>query len=231
MLARSRILLIAVACIIASSSGCSSLPGFMQRRADHSLSRVSFIRWNLERDASPSVNASTARALSLAKLSKRELDFLLAQSAAPDKESLAGEWRGINKGIGPALIGMTQDVKTFRFDGCETIGHNIMVNQVPICRLDCRGWIAKREILSGEKKTIGNFVAISQHSAAAPLLLDYTIADNPWYDPSRLLVDELVSIDDDLLLGRANILVAGRRVPIAYFVLFRDAEIACDQAW
>ncbi len=76
---------------------------------------------------------------------------------------------------------------------------------------------------------MGNFAIVEPCAPCQPLLLDYTQAENSWLSPSRQLVDELVMMDEDLLLGRANIQVGNHRTPIAYFVLYRGTSQACDE--
>jgi hypothetical protein len=49
--------------------------------------------------------------------------------------------------------------------------------------------------------------------------LDYSLGENPFWEPSRFLVDELVQVDHGLLLGRAYFQVGYVRIPVAYFAL------------
>jgi hypothetical protein len=145
----------------------------------------------------------------------------MERKPAPELDELAGAWNGINKGLGPALAGLTQDVKVFDDNGCCVRGYNRLVHQVPICKLSCHGWESQIDSATCEPKTMGNFVAIAPQCKCSPLKLDYTQADNPWYDPSKLLIDDIVKIEPNLLLGRARAQVGIFDIPVAYFVLFR----------
>ncbi len=142
---------------------------------------------------------------------------------------LDGRWHGINKGAGAAAIGLTQDIKVFSVSGTCPTGHNVAVHQVSIDELDCRGFQPKISRLTGCEKTMGNFVIIPHTKSCEPLKLDYTQADNSSLDPSRWLVDELVMIDHDMLLGKAYTKVGQHLMPVAFFVLTRAESLDCDQ--
>ncbi len=202
------------------SPGCRLLGNLRDRTG----ARISFLSWNIRSVVTTPVEAKRSRAFQIASLSNRELDDLMKCKPAPDLQSLVGSWKGINKGLGAALLGLTQDVKSFQTHGECVRGHNTMVYQIPIRDLPCRGWRLIRDPTTCKPKTMGKFIAVQECDSDTHKLvtrLDYTQASNPFYDPSRFLIDELVVIDDDLLLGRANAKIGLVEIPVAYFVLFR----------
>lgn len=213
-------LLISLLIFCVVSTGCQSLSNIRDRTG----ARLSFLSWNMRSVVATPYEAKHSRAFQIASLSNRELDDLMSCKPAPDLQSLEGSWKGINKGMGAAFLGLTQDVKSFQTNGECVHGYNNMVYQVPIRDLSCRGWRFVRDPDTCKPKTMGNFIAVQRCDGDThkPLTrLDYTQATNPWYDPSRFLIDELVVIDDDVLLGRANAKIGLVEIPIAYFVLFR----------
>jgi len=112
-------------------------------------------------------------------------------------------------------------------------GYNILVKQVSINDLPCRGWQPECDSNTCKPKTRGNFIAVAPTCCGKlghTVKLDYTIAENPWYDPSRFLIDQLVAIDDDILLGRATANIGAMHIPIAYFVLTRAPHFKCLHA-
>lgn len=211
-------------------TGCRSTQSKLATRVDKFHARCSFVSWNMRSQFGTPREACRSQAFALASRNQRELARLMETQRAPSAESLVGPWRGINKGFGAAIAGITQDVKVFRLSDCGVDGYNVMVNQVGICDLDCRGWQAQLDSQTGSPKTMGNFVGRAPSCCNDPFVLDYTLADNPICSPSRSLIDDLVVINDDLLLGRAHVKVGKLRVPVAYFVLFRDNSVAaCDE--
>ena len=79
---------------------------------------------------------------------------------------------------------------------------------------------------------MGNFVVetCSNECGKRVLMLDYSKAENPTLDPSRFLLDELVTIEPGLLLGRARVQIGWLDLPVAYFVLSRESSqgTQCD---
>ena len=151
---------------------------------------------------------------------------------APEPSDLIGTWYGVNKGLGAAMAGLHQDVKVFHACGSGVSGHNILVKQVAVEDLACKGWRPKRDRATGLPKQMGNFVVetCNQECGNGKLQLNYSQAENPTLDPSRFLVDELVVIEPGLLLGRARVKIGAMDLPIAFFVLTRDPtqNLACD---
>ncbi|MCC6512268.1 MAG: hypothetical protein IT423_24430 [Pirellulaceae bacterium] len=168
------------------------------------------------------------RALELAGRSAFELDCLLSHRPAPDWATLEGRWHGINKGVGAAVLGYTQDIKVFVTSGPCPYGYNLAVHQVSLDDLACRGFRPELDPLTGRAKRMGNFKIIVPDSNCQPLRLDYSLAANDWHDPSKRLVDDVVMIDEGLLLGRASIKIGSHLMPIAYFVLSRAQHTECD---
>ncbi|MFN9911492.1 MAG: hypothetical protein ACK53L_02840, partial [Pirellulaceae bacterium] len=61
-------------------------------------------------------------------------------------------------------------------------------------------------------------------------VLDYSMGSNPGWDPARWLVDDLVQVDEDLLLGRAYLQWGRLRVPVSYFTLQRIPAMSAASA-
>jgi len=189
--------------------------------------RCSFVLWNIDSALGKKSSQNALAVVELASRSPEELRMLIESCPAPNPQELHGQWIGINKGFGPALVGLTQDVKQFKPIRSQCAdGNNLMVEQVPICDLRSHGWQPKLSILTKEKQELGNF-AVSQ--TCGDLELDYSKAQNRWFDPARYLVDELVQVDDGLLLGRANLQFGCVRIPLAYFTLSRRPCNECDE--
>lgn len=199
--------------------------------SDNLASRATFLRWNMRSKCETADHLTRcSRALDLASHSAVELESMMNRYPAPSIEMLEGRWHGINKGVGPAAIGLTQDIKVFNVNGQCLRGHNVAVYQVSIGELACEGFQPKINHLTGCEKTMGNFVIVPPVSSCAPLKLDYSIADNSPLARSRWLVDELVMIDHDMLLGRAYTKLGQHLMPVAFFVLVRGNNSLCDQS-
>lgn len=197
--------------------------------SDNLAARASFLKWNMSTKCERSDRLTRcSRALELASHSPFELESMMSRYPAPSVEMLDGRWHGINKGIGAAAIGITQDIKVFNINSRCLKGHNVAVYQVGINDLPCNGFQPKINPLTGCEKTMGNFVIVPASCTCEPLKLDYTIADNSMCDPSRWLVDELVMIDHDMLLGRAYTKIGKHMMPVAFFVLVRAHGTQCD---
>lgn len=209
--------------------GCASRRGLLQTCLDRSAAKMSFVSWNLRSLVTEPRESTQSRAFRIASLSNRELYHLMETRPAPDLATISGKWNGINKGVGSAMMGLMQDVKVLEGQDCVT-GYNILVKQVSISDLPCRGWRPERDPKTCQPKTMGNFIAVAPNCCGTlghTVKLDYTIAENPWYDPSRFLIDELVAIDEDILLGRATANIGKLHIPVAYFVLTRAPQCNC----
>ena len=217
--------------ITCSNFGCASRRN-VHSSLDRSAAKLSFLSWNLRSLVTKPRETRQSRAFRIASLSNRELYRLMQTRPAPDLTTISGKWNGINKGVGSAMMGLMQDVKVLEGDQ-RVCGYNILVKQVAIVDLPCRGWQPVRDPKTCQPKTMGNFVAVAPTYCGKlghTLKLDYTNAENLWYDPSRFLIDELVQIDNDILLGRATANIGTMHIPVAYFVLTRARECNCTQA-
>lgn len=168
----------------------------------------------------------SARYLELAALPKRDLALMFGQGTAPDVTALTGfEYRGFNQPRAAALLRIRKFIKAFYLDSSEQpFGCNTPVTQNG---LDAE-WSAKPS--PGNPKRYAFFkVDPADPDSANPLArkavsLDYSKGRNPPYEAARILRDYLVRIEpgsDDLLLGRAFFVLAGRPVADSYFLIER----------
>jgi hypothetical protein len=165
------------------------------------------------------------RFIDLATRRGRDLDAVFEAGTLPDVAALTGyEFRGYNQPRALAVLGIRKFIKAFfqaadgRVLGCNT----------PVAQNGLQGeWLAKP---SDDKPKRYAFFLVEPGDPAAggergrATVLDYGRGDNRPYDPARLLRDYLVRIDpgsDDLLLGKAYIVVAGRQPWHSYFVIER----------
>lgn len=217
---KSRLSIVFGLAVLSASIGCVGPSTF-----------VSTVGWNLSRVHAERVSCTAiANGLKLAKKSPEELEKLMSCRRAPCPGELVGTWYGINKGVGAAAIGLHQDVKVIERNGNCLVGHNVLVEQVAIHELVECGWLPKRSMTSGEVKTMGNFVVLhgkDEESCRRKVELDYSLAENPSFDPTRYLVDELVEFSPGLLLGKAHVRIGTAEVKVAYFVLMRLNRSAC----
>ena len=152
------------------------------------------------------------------------LDYrrMFMNGATPCAHELQGHWRGVNKGIA-TWIGYRQFIKEIQPCGEVYFGDNIQVHQVSNQCLRCMGWQPKVEC-DGSLERKGKF-AVQPADCRGPfghgIIFSYRDGGNPKRDPSRLLVDKVVKIDDNHLLGRAVAKVGLMRIPLAYFMLER----------
>lgn len=155
----------------------------------------------------------------LAQLPKSDLKKLMGTCPSPSPASMQGNWLGVNRGIMLAVTGNATFIKRFDMLGTTNcvkgIGTNIRVCQVPLERLGYCGWQPVIKAQTGQPDMHGNFLIFERD----PVELDYRKADNPLFEPTRFLVDELVQVEEGLLLGRANLQLFRWRIPVAYFAL------------
>ena len=207
--------------LISTTLGCRSISLESSSMADRMGARRSFVWWNLDSNTGQHQTQVIPRNVQLAGLPKSQLKEFMANYPPPIAESLEGHWLGVNSGVGLALFGTSQFVK--RFESCSSadctqgIGTNLTVHQVPLDQLACRGWKPRKDLTTAAPHTHGNFLIVCRET----LELDYTLAKNPFFDPARFLVDELVQVDEGLLLGRANLQFFRWRIPVTYFALTR----------
>ena len=163
----------------------------------------------------PTMNVSNYRLLQYRRLMK--------QHAAASASELHGTWRGINKGIATVAIDK-QFVKRFYSQGGQTYGDNVSVHQLPHDQLGQSGWQQKLESSSGKQNRSGQFlvqppqrIGTFRHGA----VLNYRQGGNRRFDPTRLIEDKLVKLDDNHMLGRATAKFGPIKIPLSYFVIER----------
>jgi hypothetical protein len=173
----------------------------------------------------------STRYLDLARQPKRELAGVFAAGTAPDTSALTGfEFRGFNQPAATAVLGIRKFIKVFYLDKA---GHSFGCN-TPVVQngLDCE-WIGrphpdrpKRYAFFSVDPADPDAADQRRHDA---VLLDYSRGANPPYHPARILRDYLVRVDpgsDDLLLGRAYFVIAGRPMADSFFLIERYRPLA-----
>jgi hypothetical protein len=145
---------------------------------------------------------------------------------APHPHELLGSWRGINKGVATVAIDQ-QFIKRFYLHHGQVYGDNVTVHQVPHHQLATRGWCPVLDSRTGQPFTQGRFrvecpqgIGHFRHG----LVLNYRAGGNPHRDPSRVIWDQLVKLDDNHMLGRATVRAGLAKIPVAFFVLERIEE-------
>lgn len=141
----------------------------------------------------------------------------------PTQEELLGQWRGVNKGV-VELVGYKQFIKEITPSCCGIAGDNIKVGQVSNDMLRCVGWQPKIDECTGLAERQGKFAVLSPRGRGAfkhGVEFNYRQGGNDKRDPAKLLVDKVVKIDDNHLLGRATANFGPLKIPLAYFVLER----------
>ncbi len=173
----------------------------------------------------------SARYTELAGLSKRELGEVFAAGTAPDVSALTGfEFRGFNQPRAAALLGIRKFIKAFYVaESGQPYGCNTPVSQNG---LDAE-WIARP---APERPKRYAFFQVSPADAEASdqlrqgaVLLDYSRGGNPPYEVARILRDYLVRVEpssDELLLGKAYFVVAGKPVADSFFLIERYRPLA-----
>jgi hypothetical protein len=147
---------------------------------------------------------------------------MFVHGRAPAPNDLLGTWRGVNKGV-VTLVGFRQFVKEIQPCGDVILGENIDVHQVSSACLRSLGWQSKIDE-SGNESRRGKFMVKTNSGPDRqnnPAEFSYREGGNRRTDPVRLLVDKVVKLDDNHLLGRASAQLGLVRVPIAFFVLER----------
>ena len=162
--------------------------------------------------------------IALSKKSPSEWRNLLRCGQAPTKEEMNGYWRGLNSGRVPQRFGFSQFIKELDFMGPTPHGRNILVEQQPVDCLPDYGWQPKIDAETGEIKRHGSFVFLppdhrGQYGHAART--SYREGDNPRLAPNRFLLNRIVKLDDDHLLGQATVKVGRVHIIVGYFFLER----------
>jgi hypothetical protein len=169
---------------------------------------------------------ASSQYLRLALLKQRRLEALMLRGEMPDVATLSGrEYRGMNLGTAPRLLGLRKFIKGFyRSPEGTAFGYNLRVRQT-----DPREpWVVK--LTHGERKRFGFYRVLPTDPESRDnfylnaLMLDYGQGGNGHFDITALLRDYLVRIrpsSDDLLLGKAFIAIGPLRLHLGYFLLER----------
>ncbi len=149
---------------------------------------------------------------------------MFSEARTPAPHELVGQWKGVNKGI-VEIAGYRQFIKEITPQTCSLKGDNILVHQVSNDLLRAVGWqpisgTPQQNYMSRE----GSF-AVEPPSGLGPFkhgaVFSYRRGDNKPTDPARVLVDKLVVLDSQHLLGRATAEFGPIKIPLAYFTLER----------
>lgn len=154
------------------------------------------------------------------------LDYrkMFKEARTPAPQELVGRWRGVNKGI-VELVGYRQFIKEIVPTECELTGDNIQVKQVSNDMLRAIGWAPIAGMPEeGYVSRLGYFQVqpprgkgTFKHGA----IFSYRDGANQKSDPVRLLVDKVVVLDRNHLLGRVTANFGLVRIPLSYFTLER----------
>ncbi|RAP73766.1 hypothetical protein [Paenibacillus montanisoli] len=166
--------------------------------------------------------------ISLSQQTNEELEKYMLQGTAPRLEDLIGyEYRGLNKGLVPGMLGIRKFIKGFFSGGARAEGYNIPVKQNGVSE----SWI---HLPSSEAPRRFGFFTVTLASEGGSardqlyphgLLLDYgaSLRNKKW-KVERILRDYLVIPDPerpDILLGKAYIAIGPFRVASNFFILQR----------
>lgn len=155
----------------------------------------------------------------------RLLDYrrMFMSSRAPTSAELHGKWHGVNKGI-VRLVGIKQFIKEIHPCGSVMFGDNIDVHQVSDQMLRCCGWQPKFDRKTGLLKRNGKYM-VQRPNFRGPfghgVIFSYRDGGNRRGDFRRVIVDKVVLLDHDHLLGRASVRIGLVQIPVGYFVLER----------
>jgi hypothetical protein len=180
------------------------------------------------------IRAASTPYKQLAGKSRAALEALMVGGETPSLPALVGfEYRGYNVAPALALLGIRKFIKAFHLAGDgRVLGCN-----TPVAQNGLRGeWLAKPS--EDKPRRYAFFLAEPGHPPAGgdggqAALLDYGRGGNAARDPARLLRDYLVRVEpgsDELLLGKAYLVVAGRRTWHSYFVIERLRQIRDSEA-
>ena len=142
--------------------------------------------------------------------------------STPQPHELLGQWNGVNKGI-VEIAGYRQFVKDIQIGGNGQFrGDNIQVGQVKLDQLRLDGWQRKFDYQASDYLRRGSFAVQAPSGRGAfghGVTFSYADGNNPHNDPARLLVDEVVKVDGNHMIGRAVAKFGPIKIPLAYFVL------------
>ena len=154
------------------------------------------------------------------------LDYrrMFSTGRTPEPHEMVGYWRGVNKGI-VELVGYRQFIKEILPDNNGVIsGDNIKVGQINQEMLRCLGWQPVADPQTGEFARQGKFAIQPPRGKGAfknGATFNYRDGNNRRTDPANLLVDKVVMLDANHMLGRATANFGPVQIPLAYFVLER----------
>lgn len=153
-----------------------------------------------------------------------ELRRIFQTGRTPQPHEMVGYWRGVNKGI-VELVGYRQFIKEILPSNNGVIsGDNIQVGQVNQDLLRSLGWQPKIDPLTGAIERRGKFAIHPSDGRGAfgnGAVFNYRNGGNRLTDPSNVLVDKVVILDANHMLGRATANFGPVQIPLAYFILER----------
>ena len=168
----------------------------------------------------------------LAARSARELEEVLVRGEAPSAGALSGyEYRGLNHGPLPGVLGVRKFIKGFAGEADSGLGFNRRARQNG--REDA--WHARHD--DRDPHRFGFFTVepvdarARDNSYLHALLLDYGKAAAGRANPVGWLRDYLVRVDpasDELLIGKAYLALGPARLPVGFFLLERDRPFEPD---
>ena len=149
---------------------------------------------------------------------------MFREARTPAPQELIGQWRGVNKGI-VNLVGYNQFIKEIMPTPCDIRGDNILVEQVSNDLLRSMGWAPVAGMPEEGYVSRQGFFQIQpprgkgmfSHGA----IFSYRDGQNERKDPVRLLVDKVVVLDRNHLLGRVTANFGLLQIPLSYFTLER----------
>ena len=153
----------------------------------------------------------------------RDYREMFLSGRAPTASEMQGTWKGVNKGI-VRLVGYKQFIKEIKPCGCMTVGDNVQVHQVSNELLRCCGWQPKTKQRTGQFRRLGKFVVHAPDCRGRfghGVTFSYRDGGNGRCNPTGLIVDKVVMLDHNHMLGRATIRLGLVQIPVAYFMLER----------
>lgn len=149
---------------------------------------------------------------------------MFAEGRTPAPHELLGRWRGVNKGI-VELAGYRQFIKEIVATPCNIAGDNILVHQVSNDMLRSIGWAPRAGMPEeGYVSRVAPFdieapQGIGQFSHGA--IFRYRDGGGELKQPVQILVDKVVVLDRNHLLGHVTAKFGLVQIPLAYFTLER----------
>ena len=149
---------------------------------------------------------------------------MFTEGRTPAPQELIGRWRGVNKGI-VELVGYRQFIKEVSPTPCDIRGDNILVEQVSNDMLRSIGWAPVAGMPEEGYVSRQGFFQVQAPRGAGKFkhgaIFSYRDGANQKTDPVRLLVDKLVVLDRNHLLGRVTANFGPLQIPLSYFTLER----------